>query len=200
VTIRRSSFKGNSSANSVAVRFNSSTGLIENSTFYENNAGSSNLIGITNGALVTIRFSTFADNHCASAATTNGTITSWPSALDHVLFVGNTHGSGQIVNCNGTAGAGVSQGYNVTDAPNNAITRCMGNPPAATDLEGVDAQIVSCGPAPQGVTHICTIGAASPAANSGSSTAGACPATDQLGNPRPQGDGACDRGAYELAW
>lgn len=156
---------------------------LENLTFSNNQANQGGGIYKSNGAL-TMTNLTFNENRADTAAAVynfGGSTT-----VGNTIFTGSLDeaGVGPSLNCDGPS---------MTSAGRNLMSdnSCVPNPGVSGDLFATPALLGGW----QVPEHVYYPDPTSPAIDYGL----ACPATDQLGNPRPFGP-ACDVGAVERYW
>lgn len=181
VSISNSTFANNTATNGGGLINGGGTVSISNSTF-ANNAASYGGGLINDGGTVSISNSTFANNAGGGLSTYDGGTTS----IGGSIVVDNTGG-----NCTG----GVSdQGYNLESSTDCGFT-------GTGDLQNTDPRLDPNGLQNNGgPTQTIALLSTSPAIDHIPTTIpDACPATDQRGNPRPDGtsENTCDIGAYE---
>ena len=196
-----STFSGNS-ANYGGGILNLGTLTVTDSTFSGNSASDGDGGGILNGGMLMATNSTFSGNHADYGGgiwNNYGTLTATNSTFsgNHAYYSGggiSNRGTLNLANtilANSTSGGDcVNDGTMDMDSHNLIVN----NSGCGTPISTADPLL---GPLQDngGPTHTMAIDRTSPAFDSGDNDA--CPATDQRGVTRPQGD-ACDIGAYEV--
>ena len=191
ITIIRSTVSGNVSGDVAGGLRSLGDATILNSTFSGNVSTAWHGGGVfhTDGSL-TVTNSTFTGN-VAPADTASGIlVATFGAPADATLSNNVLQGHDDAFACAIEGGDAAT----ITSGGGNVIGDDSCNPDGATDLSSTDALLEALadngGPT---LTH--ALGTGSPALDVAG--ADACPATDQRGVDRPQGDG-CDAGAFEL--
>jgi hypothetical protein len=184
LTVTNSTFVDNEAAVHGGAIANTATGTLAvvNSTFSANSASSGG--AIRNDKTASIANSTFSENRAqfTGAAIDNaGTL-----SMGATIIAASLNGG----NCGGTL---TDEGYNLED---DAAAIC-GFSASGHDIVGQSPQLGSLA-SNGGPTQTMALGPGSPAIDRVPSDTGLCPATDQRGVQRPDGnESACDIGAYE---
>jgi hypothetical protein len=172
----------------VPLGLGSAPAQVVNSTFAGNVASTSGGGILSVGPSVDLNYSTVTLNQAPTGSGSGIEVESGSGTMFNVtgtIVSGNTG-----ADCNGSGSGSVlsSSGYNLLGSS------CT-NTPTLTDLVGVDALL---GPLADngGTTQTVALLRGSPAIDAGGGPT--CPATDQRGESRPQGN-ACDIGAFESA-
>jgi predicted outer membrane repeat protein len=185
VSVSNSTFVGNSAGSGGAIYlFGNSTfttsGTVVNSTFNGNSAGSNGgALAVTNlqGGSATLTSLTIAGNSATSSG--GGVYATSPLTMQDTLLASNTGG-----NCNAGSFSGKN---NLQFGDSSCSGVAVGNPQLAALANN------------GGPTQTMALGTGSAAIDAGDNTT--CPATDQRGVARTDGDGngsvVCDIGAYE---
>lgn len=209
VTAKRSSVTGNTGGSyGTAAYIAGGTSLFENSTVANNStAPSSN--NTAGGILVTaagntlgrvdVSNSTFADNGLGGSTAPGASLVPWSNSSAsnpgpaevhlHNTVVADTDSTDLGAGCVGLNGAAVTQA-NLIDEGGNVEYPTSTCPGA---LHGADTKLAPLAADPGQPTSSLRPLPGSSAIDAGT---GACPATDQRGTTRPNGEG-CDAGAYE---
>jgi CSLREA domain-containing protein len=176
-TIERSTFVSNSAGVGGAIHSNADSVEVSNSTFVGNSAVNNGAIDSRVGTIV-VNNSTFSNNTASGVGDTLGDQPDQGGDLQ----VGNSILSGaSLDNCSGS----------VADLGNNLSWPSDNNCPGNQDDPRLDTLADN-----GGLTETVALLTGSPAIDAGDNDT--CPATDQRGVTRPQGE-ACDIGAFESA-
>ena len=177
VTVKNSTFEGNSADTGGAIHSNSDTVEVTNSTFVANSAVNHGAIDARQGTIV-VNNSTFSGNTASGLGDTLG---DQPEQGGDLQVQNSILSGPSFDNCDGS----------VTDLGNNVSWPIENDCPGTPDDPRLDALADNGGP-----TKTMALLTGSPAIDAGNTET--CATTDQRGVTRPQGE-ACDIGAFESA-
>ena len=219
LTINNSRFVGNRALyGGGAINSDSGAAIVRNSSFLENSSDvSGGAVDSGNRATTEMSYSSFIGNWARSGG---AIFTSGPATIDvsNSTFIGNRAASGGAVYAGGAvttlthisvSGGGifVSEGTSKLNLRNSIINTGLSRDICRGELAQNAGNLISdgsCDPAHSGDPHFgermgepayLPLKLGSPAINAANPAF--CPATDQIGAPRPQ-DGGCDIGAIEM--